>query len=128
LKNTQKVRWHRQSHLRPQAFFLTSRLAFQVDISEDELRQLIHTLEGNPNATELTITGFANYLSSHEHNCAYDRKAAHEIYHDMNQPITHYFISSSHNTYLTGDQLYSKSSPDMYTKVLTEACRCVERS
>lgn len=73
---------------------------------------------------ELGIDGLTSYLRSPEgdiFNPAHD-----EIYQDMSHPMTHYYIASSHNTYLLQDQLRGPSSVDAYINALKKGCRCVE--
>lgn len=45
---------------------------------------------------------------------------------DLSQSMSSYFINSSHNTYLEGDQLQGDSSAAMYRMVLEAGARCVE--
>lgn len=49
-----------------------------------------------------------------------------ELSEDLDQPLCHYFINSSHNTYLIGHQITGKSSVEIYRQTLLSGCRCVE--
>ncbi|XP_034756747.1 1-phosphatidylinositol 4,5-bisphosphate phosphodiesterase beta-4-like isoform X1 [Etheostoma cragini] len=72
----------------------------------------------------MSSDGFCRYLMSDENAPVFlDRL---ELYQEMDHPLAHYFISSSHNTYLTGRQFGGKSSVEMYRQVLLSGCRCVE--
>eukprot|EP01064_Diplonema_japonicum_P038354 TRINITY_DN925_c0_g1_i10.p1 TRINITY_DN925_c0_g1~~TRINITY_DN925_c0_g1_i10.p1 ORF type:complete len:873 (+),score=225.46 TRINITY_DN925_c0_g1_i10:622-3240(+) len=60
------------------------------------------------------------------HNSCYDPSYTTKVYQDMNQPLTDYFIASSHNTYLDNGQLTGKSSAVAYQNALMLGCRCLE--
>ncbi|XP_013102546.1 1-phosphatidylinositol 4,5-bisphosphate phosphodiesterase classes I and II isoform X4 [Stomoxys calcitrans] len=72
----------------------------------------------------LSLDGFLRYLMSDDNPIMASNKW--DLSDDMNQPLSHYFINSSHNTYLTGHQLTGKSSVEIYRQCLLAGCRCVE--
>ncbi|MGH0169852.1 UNVERIFIED_CONTAM: hypothetical protein FKN15_001411 [Acipenser sinensis] len=61
------------------------------------------------------LDGFLMYLLSKEGDVFNPAHAT--VYQDMSQPLSHYFISSSHNTYLLQDQLGGPSSTEAYLSV-----------
>uniref|UniRef100_A0A8C9SVA6 Phosphoinositide phospholipase C n=1 Tax=Scleropages formosus TaxID=113540 RepID=A0A8C9SVA6_SCLFO len=77
------------------------------------------------NDPEFTVSEFLGFLFSKE-NSIWDSKYSEVSNLDMNNPLSHYWVNSSHNTYLTGDQLRSESSPEAYVRCLRMGCRCVE--
>ncbi|XP_051014767.1 1-phosphatidylinositol 4,5-bisphosphate phosphodiesterase delta-3 [Acomys russatus] len=107
-------------------------LEFLEDQGEDGAtlacaQQLIRAYELNETAKQhelMTLDGFMMYLLSPEgaalnvaHTC---------VFQDMDQPLAHYFISSSHNTYLTDYQVGGTSSTEAYIRAFAQGCRCVE--
>nr|XP_054759152.1 1-phosphatidylinositol 4,5-bisphosphate phosphodiesterase beta-1-like isoform X2 [Lytechinus pictus] len=72
----------------------------------------------------MSIEGLIRYLLSDDNQV--DGVESYLIAQDMEQPLSHYFIKSSHNTYLTGHQLTGKSTVEIYRQVLLSGCRCVE--
>uniref|UniRef100_A0AAQ5YH05 Phosphoinositide phospholipase C n=1 Tax=Amphiprion ocellaris TaxID=80972 RepID=A0AAQ5YH05_AMPOC len=72
----------------------------------------------------ISLQAFSSYLSSDENGVIPPEKL--DQSEDMSFPLSHYFIKSSHNTYLTAGQLAGSSSVEMYRQVLLAGCRCVE--
>ncbi|XP_065898551.1 1-phosphatidylinositol 4,5-bisphosphate phosphodiesterase delta-4-like isoform X2 [Dysidea avara] len=72
----------------------------------------------------LSFGGFVSFLRSPENSVVNPEHE--EVYQDMTQPLSHYFINSSHNTYLEGHQLTGRSTTDAYVRALLQGCRCLE--
>ncbi|XP_055309056.1 1-phosphatidylinositol 4,5-bisphosphate phosphodiesterase isoform X4 [Sitodiplosis mosellana] len=94
---------------------------------EKRAQEIITTYEQDEESRTngvLSKDGFVRYLMSDENAPVFlDRL---DLYMDMDQPLSHYYINSSHNTYLSGRQFGGKSSVEMYRQTLLAGCRCVE--
>ncbi|KAL2093958.1 hypothetical protein ACEWY4_011270 [Coilia grayii] len=99
----------------------------EVSANQQTAETLIdrYEVDGTARAEKvMTFEGFLRFLESKD-CCVFDQSHT-VVYQDMSQPLCHYFISSSHNTYLTGDQLVGKSHLDAYVSALRKGCRCLE--
>ncbi|KAI5285560.1 hypothetical protein KEM54_000470, partial [Ascosphaera aggregata] len=73
--------------------------------------------------SDLNIRGFREFLKYMETSASATSSPKQQ---DMSLPLPNYYCNSSHNTYLTGNQLYSECSSDIYRTVLERGCRCLE--
>lgn len=99
--------------------------------TSDQVRVFLQKVQGHDLTTEaatqllstpdLDLNGFLAFMTSHHSGAILPMKNE-----DFSWPLASYFISSSHNTYLTGNQLSSDSTTGAYTNVLLRGCRCVE--
>uniref|UniRef100_A0A8B9JZP0 1-phosphatidylinositol 4,5-bisphosphate phosphodiesterase n=1 Tax=Astyanax mexicanus TaxID=7994 RepID=A0A8B9JZP0_ASTMX len=96
-------------------------------LKREQVRQLMEKYESNPSQLErdqISLMTFSKYLGGEENAVVPPERF--DVMDDMNQPLSHYFINSSHNTYLTVGQLTGPSSVEMYRQVLLTGCRCIE--
>ncbi|KAM4618211.1 1-phosphatidylinositol 4,5-bisphosphate phosphodiesterase zeta-1-like [Polymixia lowei] len=106
-------------------FLHTEQMEFAAN--QETVEGLIDRCEIEEAAREnrtMTFEGFLRYMESKD-CCVFDQSHT-TVYQDMDRPLNNYFISSSHNTYLTGNQLVGKSHLDPYVSALRKGCRCVE--
>eukprot|EP00049_Salpingoeca_infusionum_P018616 m.357987 g.357987 ORF g.357987 m.357987 type:complete len:1324 (-) comp18011_c0_seq1:571-4542(-) len=92
------------------------------DVSIEACKQIISDFGESDES--LKINRFVEYLHSeanHVWNKSHDM-----VYQDLHYPMACYFIASSHNTYLMGDQWRSESSVEAYIRCLRDGCRCLE--
>lgn len=80
------------------------------------------TYEDEPLGDYIDFNTFAAFLSSRD--CRVYETA--EKTKSLDKPLTDYFISTSHNTYLLGRQVNGTSSVEAYVTALRHGCRSVE--
>lgn len=97
-----------------------------MKVTIEDCKQIIERYEPDKSKLEgyLSVRGFIQMLLSKEHAiCSQEHNF---VCQDMSHPLSHYYIASSHNTYLIGDQLLGESSVEGYNRALELGCRCVE--
>jgi len=95
--------------------------------TEEKALNLIRKYEPNSHLVsknQLSVDGFMWFLMSEDNLVMSPERLLRTD--NMEAPMSHYFIKSSHNTYLTGHQLTGRSSVEMYRQVLLSGCRCIE--
>ncbi|CAN7950892.1 unnamed protein product [Ixodes pacificus] len=97
-----------------------------MNVTLSDCKQIIEKFAKDKNNPEgfLGLPGFRDMLLSDDHNI-FDKEHNH-VCQDMNQPLNHYYIASSHNTYLVQGQLMGSSSVEGYIRALKKGCRCLE--
>ncbi|CAO2624986.1 1-phosphatidylinositol 4,5-bisphosphate phosphodiesterase delta-4 [Lemmus lemmus] len=99
----------------------------EKDRAPDLALEFIDRYEPSENGRLLHVLskdGFLRYLCSKDGNIF--NPDCLPVYQDMTQPLSHYYINSSHNTYLLRNQLCGQSSVEGYIRALKRGCRCVE--
>nr|XP_002129990.1 1-phosphatidylinositol 4,5-bisphosphate phosphodiesterase delta-4 isoform X1 [Ciona intestinalis] len=97
------------------------------DVTEETAMSLVKSFEPDENLRSthvMSIYGFMYFLLSP--HCDVFNAKERKVHMDMTRPLSHYYIASSHNTYLADDQLIGKSSVECYIRALERGCRCVE--
>ncbi|XP_043824149.1 1-phosphatidylinositol 4,5-bisphosphate phosphodiesterase zeta-1 [Dromiciops gliroides] len=89
-----------------------------------EIIQKYEPIEEAKKTHQMTIEGFIRYMNSDD--CLLFKKGCAHVYHDMTHPLSDYFISTSHNTYLISGQLIGPSDLWGYASALVKGCRCLE--
>uniref|UniRef100_A0A665TU39 Phosphoinositide phospholipase C n=1 Tax=Echeneis naucrates TaxID=173247 RepID=A0A665TU39_ECHNA len=96
-------------------------------LKREHVRQIMEKYETNASQLErdqISLQAFSRYLGGEENGIVPPERL--DVIDDMTQPLSHYFVNSSHNTYLTMGQLAGPSSVEMYRQVLLTGCRCIE--
>ena len=90
------------------------------EYTEEELEELLERHEPIPSLRSqgyLSFEGFARLIMDEDNYAFLDERLS-PTEETMSYPLSHYYIASSHNTYLTGHQLKGESSVELYSQVV----------
>jgi len=90
----------------------TDPTSFQIEQFEKVVMESLVIAHKQVGKDFASLKDFLDFMASDGSNAA--GKAPNQ---DLDHPLPSYFISSSHNTYLTGHQLYGKANVDGYKNV-----------
>ncbi|XP_068668302.1 phosphoinositide phospholipase C 2-like [Aristolochia californica] len=92
----------------------------QAEAVIDQIRHRRHL--GKFSKPLLSLEDFQHYLFSDDLNTP----IKFQVHHDMTAPLSHYYIHTGHNSYLTGNQLSSDCSDVPIIKALERGVRVIE--
>lgn len=101
----------------------SAKLADAETLLEEMLQIKHHSLKLTcPQRNLISLEMFYNFLFSADLNPPTNN----QVYQDMSAPLSHYFIYTGHNSYLTGNQLSSDCSDVPIIKALKRGVKVVE--
>ncbi|KAF3495561.1 hypothetical protein DY000_02056336 [Brassica cretica] len=94
----------------------------QDQATREEAQAIVNASSSLLHRNGLHLDAFFKYLSSVNNSPL----AYHEVHQDMDAPLSHYFIFTGHNSYLTGNQLSSDCSEVPIIDALRKGVRVIE--
>jgi len=111
----------------PADFIKFTKIEQKEDLTLETCVEIIKTFEFSEDKESFSSEGFARFIMCHDsQDLMFTKEQEATNPEVMTHPLSHYWINTSHNTYLEGNQINSYSSTNAYINALKQGCRCVE--